>query len=163
MLEEVLWGGLGIDELFDMWTASVKGIGTESLAPLVALDSEAAADEATEFPKGFVVMLDLQLAFKIPFNLGALETWICGGLEWSAGIAMILGPPALCTGQDLRRGALLVLEAVAKGPSPQTMASRSESTAEAMESGRGRSEVVLQVFLWLLEVRGGMAFPKGSI
>ena len=154
MLEEVLWGGLGIDELFDMWTAaSVKGIG-------IGTESEPLADdsELDEFPKGFVVMLDLQLAFKMPFScLGALETWIGGGLEWSAGIAMILGP-FLCTGQDLRR--VLDLE-VAKGPSPQTMASRSESTAEAMESGL--RPVGLQVFLWLLEVSGGMAFPKGSI
>ena len=149
MLEEVLWGGLGIDELFDMWiplSVDVRG-GGDSLLELEELAL-----------KGLVVMLDF-VAFKMPFScLGALETWTTGGVEWSAGMAMIFGP-LLCTGQPLRPLPRF-FEEFAKGPSPETMASRSASTAEAMESGRG---LVLQVFLWLLEVSGGMALPKGSI
>lgn len=90
---------------------------------------------------GFVVILG---PLRMPFNcLGPLDTCTIGCGEESDGIEMILGPPFLCIGH-LRLVRVLLLEV--KGPSTLTRASRSASTAEAMESGR-IVLVLLQVFL----------------
>ena len=70
------------------------------------------------------------------------------GFDVSAGILVILGPTVLvwplCIGQDFRLR--FIADELANGPSPIRMASKSESTAEAMESGRS-VVLVLQVFL----------------
>ena len=92
-------------------------------------------------------MFDLP-PLSMPFScLGALDTWTTG-FEVSGGILMIFGPeaevaddietegPPLCIGQDFRRFRLFAELLVVKGPSRQSMASRSESAAEAIESGR---------------------------
>lgn len=100
--------------------------------------------------------------FSMPFScLGPFVSWTTG-LDVSLGMAMILGPAL-----DLCKGHEVALElAVAEEPPPAEafpllpllspvssrlkMASKSESVAEAIESG-------------LHVIRGGNALPKGSM
>ena len=109
---------------------------------------------------GLVVMfLD---GFNMPFScLGPFVSWTTG-FDVSLGMAIILGPVLdLCKGHEVA----LELEAAAEEPPPVEvfprpllspvssrlkMASKSESVAEAIESG-------------LHVIRGGNARPKGSI
>ena len=185
MLDEVLIGGFGFD---DMWTplkSLIKSlVSREGGDP--PLDVEVLLEDSrcrrwlttpkeggafmvggggggSKHSTGLVVMFFD--GFSMPFScLGPFVSWTTG-FDVSLGMAMILGPELdLCKGHEVALE--LAADATTEEPPPAEafplppllspvssrlkMASKSESVAEAIESG-------------LHVIRGGNALPKGSM